>query len=593
VHSAAPMADTDEERKLPQASFSETGQATKIGTPAVIPLREDRYGPGVVVEQKYELIRLLGEGGMGSVWVARNLTLDVHVALKLVHSALLQQVPGAGERMLQEARAAACISHPAIVQVFDFGKTRDGEPYISMELLHGESLAAALRRRGRLSAVRAIQVLLPIADALSVAHQRGIVHRDLKPDNVHLAQLADGRTQPKILDFGIAKQATHAKSMKLTLDGTVMGSPSYMSPEQARGEGDIDQRADVWAFSVMLYELITGNTPFQGESYNALLWSILGSHPKPIAEHGIDEPELWNILDRGLTKDRDFRFGDMRALGRALAGWLLARRVKEDITKAPLRAWLDTIERAPERPSIFASMSPEASSDPPHSIDIPSLPELPLVVSPRTLAQPPPPPEPARPASPPPAPPPAPVAEVQARRTRTGDAKAEARAAASSEAQAKPARPARSVRNSIGTRQKRRAEARAVLEAALLFEAAPRPKGKEVPDSTRSALRSREKRVHWAWFVLPAVVALSFFIAALAQEPDPVEYVSPPAPPATTESTPSEHTPAPVAVESAAVKAENSGLDPESAPKPAKTPRTRAKPSRPKPTSSELKNPFD
>jgi serine/threonine-protein kinase len=580
------MADTDEERKLPKASFSETGQATKIGTPAVIPLREDRYGPGVVVEQKYELIRLLGEGGMGSVWVAKNLTLDVHVALKLVHSALLQQVPGAGERMLQEARAAACIAHPAIVQVFDFGKTRDGEPYISMELLHGESLAAALRRRGRLPAVRAIQVLLPIADALSVAHQRGIVHRDLKPDNVHLAQLADGRTQPKILDFGIAKQATQAKSMKLTLDGTVMGSPSYMSPEQARGEGDIDQRADVWAFSVMLYELITGHTPFQGESYNALLWSILGSHPKPIAEHGIDEPELWNILDRGLTKDRDFRFGDMRALGRALAGWLLARRVKEDITKAPLRAWLETTDGAPGRASIFASMAPEASSDPPHSIEIPSLPELPLVVSPRTLAQLPPPPEPARPT------PPA-LAEGQARRTRTGDAKAEARAAATSEAQTKPARPARTARNSIGTRQKRRAEARAVLENALLFEAAPRPKGKEVPDSTRSASRSREKRVHWAWFVLPAVVALSFFIAALAQAPDRVEYVSPPAPRATSESTPSEFAPTPAPVGSAAVKAESSELDPESLRKPVKTTRTRAKPPRPKPTSSELKNPFD
>jgi serine/threonine protein kinase len=592
VHSAAPMADTDEELKLPKASFSETGQATKIGTPAVIPLREDRYGPGVVVEQKYELIRLLGEGGMGSVWVAKNLTLDVHVALKLVHSALLQHVPGAGERMLQEARAAACITHPAIVQVFDFGKTRDGEPYISMELLHGESLAAALRRRGRLPAVRAIQVLLPIADALSVAHQRGIVHRDLKPDNVHLAQLADGRTQPKILDFGIAKQATHAKSMKLTLDGTVMGSPSYMSPEQARGEGDIDQRADVWAFSVMLYELITGHTPFQGESYNALLWSILGSHPKPLSEHGIEEPELWNILNRGLTKDRDARFGDMRALGRALAGWLLARRVKEDITKAPLRAWLDTTERAPGRPSIFASMAPEASSDPPHSIDIPSLPELPRLVSPRTLAQPPPPPEPARPAPPTPA-------EVQARRTRTGDAKAEARAnatsearaAATSEAQAKPIRTARTTRNSIGTRKKRRAEARAVLEAALLFEAAPRPQGKGVPDSARSAARAREKRVHWAWFVLPAMVALSFFIAALAQTPDPPEYVAPPAPQATIESPPRERAPAPAPVESATVRAETSELEYER--KPAKTTRTRAKPSRPKPTSSELKNPFD
>ena len=633
MQSAAPMADTEEERKRPTASFSDTGQATKIGTPAVIPLREDRYGPGVVVEQKYELVRLLGEGGMGSVWVAKNLTLDVHVALKLMHSALLHQVPGAAERMLQEARAAACIGHPAIVQVFDFGKTRDGEPFISMELLHGESLASALRRRGRLPAVRAIQVLLPIADALAVAHQRGIVHRDLKPDNVHLAQLADGRTQPKILDFGIAKLAQSATSPKLTLDGTVLGSPSYMSPEQARGESDIDQRADVWAFSVMLYELISGRTPFEGESYNALLWSILGSHPKPLADHGIVEPELWNILERGLAKDRDQRFHDMRQLGRALAGWLLARRVRTDITQAPLKSWIDTVERTPERHSIFASMSPEGRSDPPHSIDIPSLPELPRLIPalPRTAADLPPPLEPVRAEQ-------TVAAETYSHRTRTGDARAEARGEAlsggretprakeardeapgtprankerSRERDAEPrarerpdakgtqdsrAKTARSPRNSIGTRQKRRAEARAILESALLFQAAPRSPGKEIPDSSRTASRSRDKGMHWAWFVVPAVVALSFFIAAFWQDAPAAESTSSRPHRDTHESTPSEPA-APTPVETAATMAQP--LPPEldtelSRSKPVKTART-AKPrsAKAKPPSSELKNPFD
>ena len=347
--------------KAAPPDFSATRQQTRVATTgAVIPLREDRYAEGVVVEQKYKLVRLLGEGGMGSVWVAKNLTLDSHVALKLMR-ADLARVPGAAERMLTEARAAAAIHHPAIVQIFDFGRTREGNPYISMELLDGESLSGTLKRRERLSATKAIQVLLPIADALVVAHGRGIVHRDLKPDNILLARLADGRVQPKILDFGIAKLEAPT-APKLTLDGTVLGSPAYMSPEQARGQADIDLRVDVWAFSVMLYELVTGCTPFAGDSYNALLYSIVGTEPLSLAEHGIDDLELWGILARGLEKDREQRFPTMRALGRELAKYLLDRRVKTDIAQGPLRTWLEASERPAALPSVFASMAPSDGS---------------------------------------------------------------------------------------------------------------------------------------------------------------------------------------------------------------------------------------
>jgi serine/threonine-protein kinase len=338
--------------------------APRLGsTSAVVPVLGHHSAPGVIVEQKYELVRLLGEGGMGAVWVAKHLTLDVHVALKVMHSELGRQVPGAADRMLQEARAAACIGHPAIVQVFDYGRTADGDPFISMELLHGESLAEALTQRGRLPPARALQVLLPIADALAVAHLRGIVHRDLKPDNVFLARLADGRVQPKILDFGIAKLET-ATSPKLTLQGTVLGSPAYMAPEQAWGEADIDQRADVWAFAVMLYELLTGETPFHGDSYNALLFAITRNEPKSIVDHGVNEPELWELIQRCLAKDRDARFPDMRELGRALAEWLYSRGVKNDITKAPLNAWFDRRPQGVEA-SLFPSLSPNESSAPP------------------------------------------------------------------------------------------------------------------------------------------------------------------------------------------------------------------------------------
>ncbi|HEX5101134.1 MAG TPA: serine/threonine-protein kinase [Polyangiaceae bacterium] len=350
--------------------FSITRQTTKIATTSVVvPLREDRYAAGVIVEQKYELVRLLGEGGMGSVWVAKNLTLDCHVALKLMRADLAQAVPGAGERMLTEARAAASIHHPAIVQIFDFGRTRDGDPFISMELLDGESLSATLKRRERLPATKAIQVLMPIADALVVAHSRGVVHRDLKPDNILLARLADGRVQPKILDFGIAKREASG-SPKLTLDGTVLGSPAYMSPEQARGQTDIDLRVDVWAFSVMLYELVTGCTPFAGESYNALLYSIVGTEPLTLAEHGIDDPELWAILARGMDKERETRFGSMRAIGRELARYLLNRKVKTDIAQGPLKPWLEASVRPQAAlPSVFASLAPSGSmSDRPPTV---------------------------------------------------------------------------------------------------------------------------------------------------------------------------------------------------------------------------------
>jgi serine/threonine protein kinase len=353
-----------------RTDFSVTRQTTRIAsTSVIVPLREDRYAPGVVVEQKYELVRLLGEGGMGSVWVARNLTLDCHVALKLMRSDLARAVPGAGERMLTEARAAASIHHPAIVQIFDFGRTRDGDPFISMELLDGESLSATLKRRERLPATKAIQVLMPIADALVVAHARGVVHRDLKPDNILLARLADGRVQPKILDFGIAK-LEDSSSPKLTLDGTVLGSPAYMSPEQARGQTDIDLRVDVWAFSVMLYELVTGCTPFAGESYNALLYAIVGQQPLTLAEHGIDDLELWAILARGMDKERETRFGSMRAIGRELARYLLNRKVKTDITQGPLKPWLEASVRPQVAlPSLFASLAPSGNlSDRPPTV---------------------------------------------------------------------------------------------------------------------------------------------------------------------------------------------------------------------------------
>ncbi|HEY5375970.1 MAG TPA: serine/threonine-protein kinase [Polyangiaceae bacterium] len=328
---------------------------------AEVPVRAySAYEPGVIVAQKFQLVRVLGEGGMGSVWVAKNLALDVHVALKLIRAELARSVPGLEERLLQEARAAASIEHPAVIQIFDFGLTELQDPFIAMELLHGESLAGTIKRRGKVNAVRAVQTLLPITEALLAAHECGIVHRDLKPDNIFLSRGAGDRLEPKVLDFGIAKFDQKA-SPNLTSAGTILGSPAYMSPEQARGEGDVDGRTDVWALCVVLYEVITGRLPFTGENYNALLYAILEGQPKTFSEHGINEPLLWSIISRGLEKDRKRRCQDMFELGRALAIWLLDRGVQEDICNALLRPkWL-------ERPKRKAASDPHEffPTDPP------------------------------------------------------------------------------------------------------------------------------------------------------------------------------------------------------------------------------------
>jgi serine/threonine-protein kinase len=284
---------------------------------------------------------MLGEGGMGAVWVARNIALDAHVGLKLIRAEVSRNVPGVQGRLLQEARAAASLGHPAIIRVFDFGTTERGDPFIAMELLHGESLADLLRRRGRVSGPRAVQTLLPIVDALAAAHETGIVHRDLKPDNIFVSREAGGRLQPKVLDFGIAK-AERSVSPHLTREGTVLGSPAYMSPEQARGKDDVDARSDIWALCIVLYQLVTGRLPFVAENGNALLWSIVEKPALPFTDLGVDEPELWTIVARGLEKSRDARWQTMSDLGKSLAEWLLGKGVGQDICHANLRAqWLE------------------------------------------------------------------------------------------------------------------------------------------------------------------------------------------------------------------------------------------------------------
>ncbi|WP_232379739.1 serine/threonine-protein kinase [Polyangium fumosum] len=297
------------------------------------------YAPGDIIGGKYQLQRVLGQGGMGAVWVARNLSLDADIALKLIRRD--RATEEASARLLTEARAAAKLGHPGIVRVFDFGQTEVGDPYLVMELLTGESLSAILARKKRLAPSVALQTLLPVAAALAAAHLKGIVHRDLKPDNVMLTTDESGKIVPKLLDFGIARVLRDDVERHVTIAGEVLGSPDYMSPEQARGEADIDHRTDVWTYSVLLYETLTGRRPFDAPNYNALIAAIVANTPMPTHAFGTGDAALWAIIERGLAKDRSARWQSLRDMGVALAGWALERGIQQDISGLSLQSeWL-------------------------------------------------------------------------------------------------------------------------------------------------------------------------------------------------------------------------------------------------------------
>ena len=282
--------------------------------------------PGVVIAEKYRLDSMLARGGMGTVWVATNLVLETQVAIKVLHPTKNQGLIGEA-RLLREARAAAQIGHQNIVQVYDFGHVSHDEPFIVMELLRGEDLAQRLERVARLPDIAAVKMLLPVTSALSAAHAKGIVHRDMKPGNIFLARDDFGNEIPKVVDFGVAKVSSCAPEPRLTLEGRVVGSPEYLSPEQARGEDDIDATTDVWALSVTLYECITGRLPFRHDNYNRLLRMIIEHNPTPITEFAVGDDALWAIVRRGLQKDRARRWENMEQFGSALLGWLESQAV--------------------------------------------------------------------------------------------------------------------------------------------------------------------------------------------------------------------------------------------------------------------------
>jgi serine/threonine-protein kinase len=284
---------------------------------------------GITLAGRYEILRRIGEGGMGAVYEGRHTVLGKRVAVKVLLEKFLEKTELVA-RLLQEARLASAIGHENIVDVTDFGTTSDGRSFVVMEFLDGESLAEVVMRDAPLPLERCLRLGRQVTSALGAAHDKGIVHRDVKPENVFLMRRGE-QDFVKVVDFGVSKAVRTrdegADLLRLTRTGMVLGTPLYMSPEQARGGEDVDARADVWAVGVMLYECLTGEVPFRANNYLGVISQVLTQEVQPPSQL---RPELGipvaveAVVMRAMAKDREQRYQRMadleRDLERLLAG---------------------------------------------------------------------------------------------------------------------------------------------------------------------------------------------------------------------------------------------------------------------------------
>lgn len=288
--------------------------------PWVVP-RTERDVPvafGELFAGRYIIEGILGEGGMGVVCLGRHVELDQPVAIKFLRQALTTN-PAVVRRFLNEGRAAAALTNPHVVRVMDVGQLTSGQPYLVMERLEGIDLDALIEERGPLPADQAVGYTLEACEALEAAHAAGIIHRDIKPENLFLSRSSGGRGVLKVVDFGLAKRLGKAHGSFVTGPQDAMGSPCYMSPEQIVSARAVDTRTDIWALGVVLYRLLSGKLPFDGDSLAEVCKRVLNDPPRPLKEVCPSVPrELEKIVHRCMQKDPGLRYPTIRDLSQHL-----------------------------------------------------------------------------------------------------------------------------------------------------------------------------------------------------------------------------------------------------------------------------------
>ncbi|NOJ77014.1 serine/threonine protein kinase [Myxococcus xanthus] len=313
---------------------------------------------GRVVAGRFRILRRLGQGGMGSVYLAEQVGIGQQVAMKFLNSGLSMD-PDVARRFLNEAKSYARVAHPNAVTLHDFGQDEEGSLYISMEYVEGDDLKSLLATCGRLALDEAVDIVLQVADVLAYAHARQVIHRDLKPENIMVRQGMRGR-HVKVLDFGIARITDGAT--RLTIQGSVAGTPRYMSPEQAMGL-DVDARADVYAVGIVLFELLTGQQPFDGSSVSEIMQKQVHQPMPRLAQVVADlqQPAVDAVIQKATAKRREERYATMEAFASDLVNalpTLTRRRAVSGINPAITGGGLE-----PARPAtlLFGTEGSEAT----------------------------------------------------------------------------------------------------------------------------------------------------------------------------------------------------------------------------------------
>ena len=317
----------------------------ELASPRVIPL----LGPGTVLGGTYRLIALLAKGGMAVLWEAEHLRLGRRVAVKVLRDAYADD-PDSVARFCREAQSAGTIDHEHIVRVYDVNCEADGAWYIAMELLPGTDVRALIKRQGPLASERSVDIARQVCLALAAAHERHIVHRDIKPSNVFLVERGDGKDHVKLLDFGISKLI--AENSNSTKVGLIIGTPQFMSPEQACGDPSIDHRTDIFSVGALLYKMVTGHSPFEASSPAAVLARLMTQAPHPVVQWGQPVPDwLEAVIQRCLARDPDARYWSALELAEALA-----QRSDAPASRRPAEAELPAADELRIVTVLFASV---------------------------------------------------------------------------------------------------------------------------------------------------------------------------------------------------------------------------------------------